>query len=69
MFGIYVEPITAFLHAKEFAKLMKLVKEVYSTLNVRFYTLDLKNERIMPLEDYLKRVKEVYPVRDLETSR
>ncbi len=57
--------ITAFLHAKEFAKLMKLVKEVYPTLNVSFYTLDLKNERIMPLEDYLKRVREVYPVRDI----
>ncbi len=64
---IIVEPITAFLHAKEFAKLMKLVKEVYPTLNARFYTLDLKNERIMPLEDYLKRVKEAYPVGNIPT--
>ncbi len=60
---IVVEPITAFLHAKEFAKLIRLVKQVYPTLNVGFYTLDLKNERLMPLEDYLKELKDFSSVK------
>lgn len=56
--NIVVEPITAFLHAKEFAELMRIVKQLYPTLNVGFYTLDVKNEKLKPLNDYLKELKE-----------
>ncbi len=54
---VVVEPITAFLHAKEFAKLIKIVKQVYPTLDIRFYTLDIKDEKLIPLGDYLKELK------------
>ncbi|HII60193.1 hypothetical protein [Pyrococcus horikoshii] len=72
---IIVEPITAFLHVKEFAELMRIVKQMYPTLDVRFYTLDVKNENLVPLEKYLKEVEtligqksELLPVVDDEGS-
>jgi len=56
---IVVEPITVFVHSKEFNEILKKIRKKleFRNLNIKFYTLDLKNEELMPLEDYLKELK------------
>ena len=54
---IVVEPITAFLHAKEFADVMRVVDKIYSNLKVEFLTFDIQNEELIPFKEYLKGVR------------
>jgi|GEM_PF-1933451 len=53
---IVVEPVTAFLHMREFSTLIKLTKkgQRFKGLDIEFYTLDVKNEELLNLKDYLK---------------
>jgi len=57
---VVVEPITAFLHAKEFRKLIDLIRrgKRFKNIEVEFYTIDAKNERLLPIEEYLRQLKE-----------
>ncbi len=54
---IVVEPITAFLHAKEFAEVMRVIDKMYPNLKVEFLTFDIQNEELIPLKKYLREVR------------
>ncbi|WP_048055500.1 hypothetical protein [Methanotorris igneus] len=56
--SIIVENITAFLHAKEFSSLINLIekKQRYKSLEINFYTLDIKNKKLIDLKDYLRKL-------------
>ncbi|ACX72220.1 Competence CoiA family protein [Methanocaldococcus vulcanius M7] len=57
--NIVIENITAFLHAKEFLNLINLIekKQRYKNLEINFYTLDLKNNKLTDLKYYYKKNK------------
>ncbi len=57
--NIVVENITALLHAKEFLNLINLIekKQRYKNLEINFYTLDIKNNKLINLKDYYKKLK------------
>ena len=52
---IIVEPMTAFLHAKEFSMLIELItrKKRFKGLDIKFYTFDIHNNKLLELEAYL----------------
>ncbi|MFA4718878.1 hypothetical protein [Pyrococcus kukulkanii] len=55
---IVVEPITAFIHADDFLKLLKILKKRYPRIDVSFYTMDLRNMELLDLRKYLKELSE-----------
>jgi len=55
---IVVEPITAFIHADDFLKLLKILKKRYPGIDVSFYTMDLRNMKLRDLRKYLKELSE-----------